>query len=177
VRARRTHGIALVVLLGAVASVIALAALAGCDGGKNEARSVVAVTGSTECMTISKKDHAQPGEDIFGVTYVSDEVYRCVNSMSDPRVSGTAEFKLRSTWVGENAAAGASKGTATLKNDEGTWRGTSQGAIAFYPSGENGNYIRTDFRGVGAFEGLRYVEIAVGSDQTLEVTGWVEPVK
>lgn len=160
-RADRTRGDGLAVLLGAVASVVALAGLAGCGGGKNEAHGVVAVAGSQEC------------------TSFPNEVYRCVNSMSDARVSGTEEVKLRLEWSGGGEpSAVAFSGPATLSNDKGTWRGTSRGAYVLTdPSGENRNYARTEYRGEGAYEGLRYVEMIAGNDQTLEVTGWIEPAR
>lgn len=160
VPARRTRGVAFAVLIGAVASIVALATLVGCGDGGSRAHSRVAVVGSQEC------------------TNTSGEVFRCVNSMSDARVSGTEVVKLRVAFTGADASAAAFSGPATLRNDKGTWRGTSRGAVVLTdPSGENRNYARTEFRGEGAFAGLRYVEMVAGNDQTLEVTGWIEPVR
>jgi hypothetical protein len=156
------------VLLAAVASVVSLAA-AGCGGGKSEAGGVVRVSGSLECKMI--EEHSRLAEQ--GAIY--DQVYLCADSMSDERVSGTEEAKLQTRAIGENATAGAFYGPVTLTNKEGTWRGTCRGAAVFNdPSGENRNYGRCEYRGEGAFEGLRYVEMVAGSDQTFEVTGWIE---
>jgi hypothetical protein len=158
--ARRSPGVALVVLLGAVASVVALATLAGCGGGKSEAHSLVAVAGSMKC------------KNPYG------EVYRCVTSMSDARVSGTEVVKLQVAPYGADASATALSGPATLSNDQGTWRGTSRGATVLNdPSGVYVNYQRQEYRGEGAFKGLRYVELVAGTDQELEVTGWIEPAQ
>jgi hypothetical protein len=166
----------LFVLLCAVASVVALIALTGCGGGKGEGSSVVAVSGSQECVSTpikSSQHEGATGEQVFA----NDEVYRCVDSMSDARVNGTEEIKLRSTWAGNDATAATITGTTTLSNDEGSWRGTFRGALSFTdPSGENRNYFRVEFLGEAAYKGLRYVQLGAGSDQKLELAGWIESV-
>ena len=143
-------------------SIGALAILAGCaGGGTSEASGVVAVVGSQECTSSWSADTRY------------HEVYRCVDSMSDARVSGTEVVKLR---YGAEASAAAFSGPATLSNHKGRWRGTGRGAYVLTdPSGANRNYGRVEFRGEGAFKGLRYVQLFAGNDQTLELTGWIEP--
>lgn len=164
-RVCRTRGGVLVVLLAVVASIVALAGLAGCGGGKNETQGVVAVAGSQKCT--SPANH--------GVRYVD----RCIDSMSDARVSGTEVGKVRLIETGlPNEIAIAFDGPVTLTNDKGTWRGTGKGATVLTdPSGESLSYGRLEYRGEGAYKGLRYVEMIAGNDQTLEVSGWIEPAR
>ena len=110
-------------------------------------------------------------EGEFLVTH--DERYRCLDQMSDPRVSGTMEGVI-STRKRNPLASFA--GTVVLSSDGGTWLGTAWGAIT-YRDGQPTNYTVAVYSWEGAYAGLAYTVLGTGSNEGLVQAGWIEPAK
>jgi hypothetical protein len=107
--------------------------------------------------------------DIFGdMTGVGTEVQtsrngtaRCVDTTTDPRVSGdyTATWNM-DYWGVPSGMSGAivQWGTAQLVTAEGTWEGRATGV---YDSVQ-GDMIVTWWTGTGAYAGLSYFSVVTG---------------
>ena len=133
------------------------------------------VVGSGRCGMTSVSDDVVDGVEVIVEHFV------CEVEASDPRVSGTedlmvvtrlATWTLGGTWTVEDA---------TLTNDGGTWRGSSQGVVdltgvhPFAKAVIPFNYGEAHYIGEGAYDGLEYHYYISGSNGTAGVTGWIQP--
>ncbi len=103
-------------------------------------------------------------------TETSDSALRssgvCTDTMSDPRVSGTAIATARI----DTAPPTAMDGTYELTNDNGTWVGDWSGEIT-----ADGNHIIDGlYIGSGDYEGLQYRQHVEGVNFPWTITGTIE---
>ena len=134
---------------------------------------------SNEALPEAAPFHAVPDDAVAVVgTATCDPFWtgglltvECVLDMSDPRVSGNeihpdthffAAGLDGRVWMAEEAV---------ITNEEGTWRGSSQGAedLDGIPAGE-AHYV-----GEGAYEGLvfHYYFFHADLDEKAELRGWI----
>jgi len=71
------------------------------------------------------------------------------SKLSDPRLSGILTLKVAA--VLRDDASGHFEGTAVVRNDGGTWRGTVQGLVS---AGGAERYSYVELKGAGAYAGL-----------------------
>lgn len=122
----------------------------------------VAVYGSNACTIV---------ESSYSVT-VDREKFHCVETMSDPRVSGEWE-----AWITTNVSGtlGSWTGSLVLANGGGTWRGTAEGTLSGIPSPTNYGAIR--YTGEGGYAGLTYHVFLAGPNGSQLEAGWIEPAQ
>lgn len=122
----------------------------------------VAVYGSNACTIVDSSYSAT----------VSREKFHCVETMSDPRVSGEWE-----AWITTNVSGtlGSWTGSLILANEGGTWRGTAEGTVSGIP--QPTNYGKVLYFGEGGYAGLTYRVFLAGSNGTQLEAGWIEPAE
>ena len=126
------------------------------------------ITGHESCLTNSE------GTEITldGITAHRGMVVTCTDTMSDPRVSGTARLEY-STDVRADESADM-WGAYVLSNDGGTWEGTFSGTV---DAGNSNTRVESIHRGTGDYEGLLY-RLSVVSDAAgtgFDLTGLIVP--
>ena len=135
----------------------------------------IVVVGSTlgNCSMTPISDDLVDGVDVIVEHFV------CETESSDPRVSGTEDLMVV-TRVADYATGGTwTVQDSTLTNDQGVWRGTSQGIVdlvGVLPFAEGlwpYNYGEAHYVGEGAYEGLEYHYFFSGSNGKGGVAGWI----
>jgi hypothetical protein len=93
----------------------------------------------------------------------------CEDDMSDPRVSGHETIGL--IWYVAQGPAGTAwiASQDVITNENGTWRGTAQGA----QDADGAIQGEAHFVGEGAYEGLEYHYYFGGPDTKTELRGWI----
>jgi hypothetical protein len=149
------------------------------------------------CSDNSTVDPSVPPDDAIvvvgsgtcGMTPISDDVvdgvrvivehFVCETESSDPRVSGTEDLMVV-TRVADYATGGTwTVQDPTLTNDQGVWRGSSQGIVdlvGVLPFAEGlspYNYGEAHYIGEGDYEGLEYHYFISGSNGKAGVAGWI----
>jgi hypothetical protein len=122
----------------------------------------VAVYGSNTCTIV---------ESSYSST-LDTEKFRCIERMSDPRVSGEWEALITTSVQG---ALGSWTGDIVLTNAGGTWRGMATGALAGIPSPIN--YGEVVYTGEGGYAGLTYHVFLAGPNGSQLEAGWIGPAE
>lgn len=129
------------------------------------------VYGSTECTRTELSDETR-GDLLF--VY---ERYRCFEEMSDPRVSGRAEYDMETVFLAQlDTPAAPWTAELVLSNEGGTWSGTCTGALDYTtdPAGLPMNYGICTLSGEDGYAGLSYVVMGYGGNEGLVEAGWID---
>ena len=154
-----------------VGLIVAGMAMTGCDedAASPETKEVagrVPVVGTQTCERELESDvYAEDGSEVMRETFTCDTV------MSDPRASGLEVLHLETTWLEPEDPTGTWTGEATLTNDDGSWTGTTEGAVGPW---ENYNKGEVFYVGQGTYEGLTLRLLAAGNNVEMSYAGWIE---
>ena len=153
-------------------------ATAGCSSDSTVDQSVppddaIVAVGTGTCDMTPVSDDMVDGVDVIVEHFV------CQLDMSDPRVNGIEDLMVVSRLADSATGGTWTAVDATLTNDQGVWRGSSQGVfdlVGVSPFAEGlvpYNYGEAHYIGEGAFEGLEYHYFISGSNEQAGVTGWI----
>lgn len=131
---------------------------------------VRSITGLGGCTVTSYKDETSK------TSLVMTEHFTCVSAMTDPRVSGTTELDIVTTFEPPSSKAGRFVATGTLTNAGGSWTGRSYGAVVVWPDNPAGAPLNTGvdyWTGHGGYEGLTYKDLIAGDDDNVDTVGYI----
>lgn len=142
-------------------------------------KDAVMIYGTSSCEMTSGTTTWEDGRAVIV------ESFECRQEMSDPRASGI-EISTSTSWgLGTNGGGGTwVSDDAVLRNDEGTWRGTSSGVYAKtdrLPNVDTAERYYTwgvsSYVGDGVYEGLELRVYAAGTVSEPVLTGWIRPIE
>ncbi|WP_296667819.1 hypothetical protein [Demequina sp.] len=140
--------------------------------GVGAAAGLVLALGACDSTDAVIEPVAVTGQEISCDLEVEGLTARCVDEMSDARVSGTMDVLLDC-----EPAAGfyMCTGDLLLTNDNGTWKGVTVGVIENDADGGR-NVYSSILEGTADYDGLRYTLHSDGADWPWDVTGVIEPI-
>ncbi len=132
---------------------------------------VVLVKGTGRCEITASSEETDGGNTVY------QEHFRCINTMSDPRLDGTFDADLTTVVEPGTAPTMRWAGPVSIVNAGGSWKGSGRGAVVMWTDmhGNPTNYGVDVYEGQGAYAGLVYHELVAGDNEIADLVGWIEP--
>lgn len=175
-----------------VGALLSAALVASCGGDDAAPDASVTALGTADAQTTSPTSTSHrlyvsgtaecdwsdgPAQTKEGKTVVHSGTLTCVETMSDPRVSGRDDIQLTETYIPQHEIARFVCESETLTTDGGIWRGDCYGSEYWDEQGGLFTNGHASLLGEGAYEGLVYEVLftqSPGGGPYLYV-GYIEP--